>query len=70
MLIVAAWTQDDLAALEKAIALGAEEVQYADKKVKYRSLAEMMAVRDRIRESLGQTNASGKRTYLKTSRGL
>ena len=36
-----AWTQTDLDALCSAIGQGAKEVQYSDKRVVYRSLAEM-----------------------------
>lgn len=48
-----AWTNDDLIVLEKAIAQGATSVQYADKKVEYRSLSDMMILRDIIRNDLG-----------------
>ena len=42
-----------LAAIEEAIAGGYLEVQYDDKRVKYRSLAELLQVRDLIRSRLG-----------------
>lgn len=65
-----AWSQDQLTKLEDAIALGALEVQYQDKKVTYRSLDEMMKLRDRIRESLGQVSTNSKRSYYRTNKGL
>lgn len=49
-----AWTQDDLTALEAAIATGALRVGYADgKSVTYRSLEEMAAIRSVMRRTLG-----------------
>ena len=48
------YTIDELNALEKAIAMGVEEVQYADRrKVKYRSLADMRSLQREMREALG-----------------
>ncbi|MTI13353.1 phage head-tail joining protein [Sansalvadorimonas verongulae] len=44
-----AFTQQQLNALEDAIAMGTLEVEYGDKKVKYRSLGEMMRIRDMMR---------------------
>ncbi|OYZ15630.1 MAG: hypothetical protein B7Y35_06060 [Sphingomonadales bacterium 28-64-96] len=44
-----AWTQSDLDAINAAIASGAMEVRYADGSgAKYRSLDDMMKVRDMI----------------------
>lgn len=65
-----AFTQQQLDKLEDAIAQGVLEVQYQDKKVTYRSLDEMMRVRDRIRESLGKASTKSNRTYFKTSKGF
>jgi hypothetical protein len=48
-----AFTENDLIVLEKAIAQGATRVKYADKEVEYRSLADMMIIRDSIRNELG-----------------
>jgi hypothetical protein len=47
-----AWTTEQLAALEDAIAQGALRVRYADKEVEYRSLAEMMQLRDNMQTAL------------------
>jgi len=48
------YTIDELNALEQAIATGAEEVQYADRrKVKYRSLEDMRSLQREMREVLG-----------------
>lgn len=47
------FTKEKLHALECAIAEGALEVQYSDKKIVYRSLSEMMKIRDIMKKSLG-----------------
>lgn len=64
-----AWTQDDLTALEAAIATGALTVQYTDKKIEYRSLKDMLQIRDMIRGNLGLVNKTT-RIYMKHSKGL
>ncbi len=66
-----AWTQDQLDKLEEAIAQGTLRVKYADKEVTYRSLAEMMQIREVMRAALGKVDASaGTRSYPTTSKGL
>ena len=57
-----AWTQDDIDNLRTLIATGAQEVEYADKKLKLRSLAEM---RNLIAEMEAEVNGSGQRTRTK-----
>lgn len=47
-LILMAWIQSDLDAIEQAIASGARMVQYNDKKVEYNSLKELQAARQMI----------------------
>lgn len=49
-----AYTQADLDALNAAIAQGALRVKYSDKEVEYRSLPEMLQIRDLILGELGQ----------------
>jgi len=61
-----AWTQEDLDALEKAIKSGAVEVEYSDKKIRYRSLKDMMALRSIIMQGLGLTTRTGKRILMST----
>lgn len=58
-----------LAALEAAIAQGVLRVKYTDKEVQYRSLSEMMQVRDLIRRELGIVSNEGTRVLAKFSRG-
>lgn len=72
------FTQDQLSALEAAIADGALKVKYSDKEVEYRSLEEMLKIRDVIRNALGLNNKSncnkglfgGKRLKMEHSKGL
>lgn len=47
-----AFTTADLAAVEAAIASGELSVQYADRKVQYRSIDELMRARDTISKEL------------------
>jgi hypothetical protein len=65
-----AWTQTDLDALEAAIAQGALRVRYSDKEVQYRSLAEMLQIRDMMRQELGLNSPGGRRLLAKHSKGL
>ena len=67
-----AWTESDLIILEKAIAQGATRVKYADKEVEYRTLTEMMTIRDNIRTELGLngTDANPGRKIAAFSKGI
>jgi len=47
------WTQKHLDALEQAIAEGARVVRYNNKEVTYRTLDEMIRIRDMMRRDLG-----------------
>lgn len=58
-----AWTSADLVALEAAIATGATSVKFADRQVNYRSLAEMLKLRDLMISAL----ASPKRKRFSTT---
>lgn len=49
---MASWTSDQLAALEAAIATGTTRVSYGDKDVTYRSLDEMLQLRDTMRRAI------------------
>jgi hypothetical protein len=48
-----AFTQEQLDSLEQAIADGTLTVKYQDKLITYRSLEEMIRIRDLMRQSLG-----------------
>lgn len=67
-----AYTQDDIDALEGAIAKGALEVQRGDERVKYRSLAEMRSTLDIMKAAVsGQPRVSKLRTMTpRTNRGF
>lgn len=65
-----AFSNSDLASLDEAIATGALEVQYTDKRVKYRSLSEMMKLRDLMKRELGQKDTSKRRKTAVTGKGL
>lgn len=64
-----AFTQEQLDALEDAIAKGVTEVKYEDKTLTYRSINEMLQIRDIIRRALGLAEKTG-RVFTKTSKGL
>jgi hypothetical protein len=55
-----AYTPAQLAAVERAIARGERIVRYSDRTVEYRSVDELMKVRDQIRTELAQ--AAGPRS--------
>jgi hypothetical protein len=64
-----AYTTQQLDALEAAIAEGALKVEYGDKKVEYRSLNEMIRIRDIIKNALG-LNATPRRTFAEFNKGI
>ena len=64
------WTQENLTALEAAIAQGANSVTYGNKTVHYRSLSEMMQLRNLMRQELGLTNPAKQRIYASFDDGL
>lgn len=65
-----AFTQEQLDALEEAIAQGVTTVAYGDKRVEYRSLQDMIRLRDMMRKDLGQVTAGGTTVLPKFSKGL
>lgn len=64
-----AFTQQNLDNLERSIAEGTLEVDYGDKRVKYRSLIEMLRIRDLMRNELGIT-APRVRKFAQFNSGL
>jgi hypothetical protein len=56
-----AYTTDDLAALQRAIARGARVLEMAGERVEFRSLKEMERIEAKIKEELGQ--ATGRRVF-------
>lgn len=57
---MADFTTDDLAAINEAIASGALEVEYNDRRVRYRSMRDLIAARDLIRRDLNIKNRSSR----------
>ncbi len=53
-----AWTATDLTAIERAIASGELSVQFADRRVQYRSIDELLKARDVIKEAIAQAASS------------
>jgi len=66
---MAKFTLDQLEKLEDAIAKGVKKVKYQDKEVEYRTLDEMLRLRDVMRKGLGLTKKCS-RLFARTSKGL
>lgn len=64
------FTLKSLELLEQAISEGALRVRYSDKLVEYRSLSEMLQVRDLMRKELGLIKKAGARKNSQFSKGL
>jgi hypothetical protein len=66
-----AFTQEQYDKLNDAIAQGVLEVKYADKTVVYRSLDEMLRLRNVIGQELGLfSNGNGGRLYASFDKGF
>ena len=65
-----AWSQSDLDAIEAAIKSGTTMVKYDTKTVTYRSLDELIRIRELIKKELGQTTGASSRVYMETSKGI
>lgn len=59
-----------LSTLEAAIATGTRDVYYGDKRVSYRTLDEMLRIRDIMRAELGVTPTAKRVIYPQHSKGL
>jgi hypothetical protein len=64
------FTQDQLNALDEAIAQGALTVKYADKEVTYRSLSDMFQLRGQMQKELNPPVEPSGRRYAQVSNGL
>lgn len=67
---MATYTLDQYNKLNEAIAQGALRVKYADKEVEYRSLNEMLRIRDLMAEELGIKKSGNGRLYGRFNKGL
>ena len=65
-----AFTQAQLDALDAAIVSGELSVEYPNGSVKYRSLEEMLEIRDLLAGDLGLNDSKITRKYASTSKGL
>lgn len=65
-----AFTSTQLSALDEAISAGVLEVQYTDKKVRYRSQKEMIELRNLMKRELGLSDTSKRRKTAVTGKGL
>lgn len=63
------WTEQDRDKLKKAIAIGAKTVAYADRRVEYRSLDEMLGTLAMMEEELAPKKRRG-RLYMSGSSGV
>jgi len=65
------FTQQQIDALEKAIAEGVSRVKYQDKEVQYRSLEEMQRILKIMKDSVsGSSPSSGLRVVFSHDKGL
>lgn len=65
-----AFTSEQLAALEEAIAQGVTTVSYNGKTVTYRNLSDMIRLRDMMRKDLGVPAGNSTTILTKTGKGL
>ncbi|MCM5528958.1 phage head-tail joining protein [Parasegetibacter sp. NRK P23] len=65
-----AFTADQLSALNEAISQGAMRVKYADKEVEYRTLNEMLRLRDLMEKELGTKKTGIHFSFAQFSTGL
>lgn len=64
-----AFSQTDLDALDQAIKEGVSRVKYSDKEVQYRSLGEMIQLRDLMRRELGLQDST-RRIFAQHTKGI
>ncbi len=67
---MAGFTQTQLDALEEAISTGTYQVMYGNKMVTYRSLDEMLKLRDRMKKELGLISGSSSKKYGEFDKGI
>lgn len=67
---MASWTEEQLVALEAAMAQGVLKVRWGDKMQEFRSLTEMQQLRSQMRRALGQGPKVPLRRYPSQSKGV
>ncbi|MEO4030012.1 phage head-tail joining protein [Chromobacterium vaccinii] len=65
-----AFSQADLAAVETALARGERVVQYQDRRVEYRSVDELMRVRNQIQHELTRRAGGGYVRFYHAGKGF
>jgi hypothetical protein len=63
------WTQEDLDRIDEAIATGALSVRHGDKVITYRSIEDLLKVRERIQRALTRGRWPS-RSYVALGSGL
>lgn len=67
------YTLEQYEALNSAIAIGATEVQYSDKKVTYRSVSDMLRIKGLMEidlfPSMAKSNLQNRRKFVQYNRG-
>lgn len=53
-----AWTQDEIDELKKAIASGAEEVQFSDRRIRFRSKQDMLDLLKLMQDEVSGASSS------------
>lgn len=67
--LMSVYTLSQYQALTAAIALGATKVQYADKTVEYRSLSDMIRLKEAMESDLGISKNIVRRKFIEQGRG-
>lgn len=62
------WTEEDLRRIDEAIAAGVLTVKHGEKVITYRSMSELLAVRERILRAMNAVRAK-RRSYLSLGTG-
>lgn len=64
------FTHDDLKALDDAIKQGVKTVEYSDRRVEYRTLNEMIRLRNLMKNEVEPENRGPQRVYASHTKGL
>jgi hypothetical protein len=64
-----AWTQDDLASINEALATGAKRVRFQTHEVEYQSVSDMLKIRDLIKQELQGVATVGGAIYAEYESG-